>query len=352
MISLLHSVRCHSHLVLLVVVFCTAAELPAAGGEGVATPPVPVTTSKLADLVFFPERTAPATVVSVNNAGVSAEISGLLLDVSVNVGDEVLKAATIARIDCRDAETDLAQAEAEYKASQAKHQYDESQLAAAKKLSASNSISSEESDRRKSNERISAASVDKTKAEVSRARLAVSRCDIKAPFNAVVVERLASIGDFLNPGSPVARLVDTDTIEVSARIQEIDLDSVRGAAEYFFDSQGRSYPVQLRTVLPVMDSRLRSYETRFLFTGTRTSPGSAGRLRWRSPRPHLPAELLVQREAKLGVFMVRDGRAAFVPLPESQPGKPAVVDLDPASEVVLDGRFILADGDALTTSMR
>ena len=308
-----------------------------------------MTTAKVADLAFYPERTAPATVVSMNNARVSAEIGGLLRELGVKVGDTVEEGAIVARIDCREPETALAQAVAAHQATQAKSRYDESQLATARKLSASNSISSEEMDRRRSNAQVAAAEVDKAKAETDRARLAVERCEIKAPFNAVVTERLASIGDFLSPGSPVVQLIDVDSIEVSARIQEIDLDSVQGAAEYFFDSQGRSYPVALRALLPVMDSRLRSYETRFVFTDTRTSPGSAGRLRWRSPLAHLPAELLVQRDS-LGVFVVRDGHAAFAPLAGSQPGKPPATDLAPDTEVVVEGRFVLNDGDPLSVT--
>lgn len=305
---------------------------------------IPVTTQKLADLVFFPEQTAPATVVTLNNARVSAEINGQLEDILAKVGDQVAKDKIVAKIDCRDPEVDLAQAKATYDAAQARNNYDHSQLTKARKLSASKSISSEEMDKRRAAALVSSADTEKAEASIEKAQLAVERCDLKAPFNAVVVARLASVGDFVGRGTAVLQLVDTDSTEVSARIQEIDLGSIKTAKAMYFDSQNESYRVDLRTIVPMMESRLRSYETRLTFVGKRTAPGSAGRLRWISPQPHIPADLLVRRD-QLGVFLVDEGKARFLALPQAHEGKPAPIPDGLQGDVVVDGRFNLTDGD-------
>lgn len=312
---------------------------------------VPVTAADLGDLVFFPARTAPATVVSLNDARVSAEISGVLEQILVRVGDQVGEDAVVARIDCRDAEEGLSEAEAALAASRAANTFQQSQHAKAKKLSERKSISDEEIDRRRSNALVSAAELNKSEAALNQARLAVERCDVKAPFNAVVVERLASVGDFVTRGTPVIRLLDTDSTEVSARVQEQDLESVKVAAQVFFDSQNVSYPVVLRTIVPVMESRLRSYETRFTFDAAAAAPGSAGRLRWFSPQPHVPAELIVQRQG-LGVFTVAQGRAHFVAIPGAQEGKPAAWPGAVQGQVIVDGRFSVNDGDPVQVGER
>ena len=314
------------------------------GLAGTALADVPVTTSELAQVLFFPSQTAPATVVTLNNARVSAEISGLLNEIAVRVGDDVAKDTVVAKIDCRDAEADLAQAAADYESSRARNKYDQSQLATAKRLLATKSISAEEIDKRRSNELVSSAQSDKSRAVSEKARLAVGRCELKAPFNAVVVARLASVGDFVSKGTPVLQLLDTDSTEVSARIQEMDLGAIKEAKAAFFESQDESYPVALRTVVPVMESRLRSYETRFTFLQEKTAPGSAGRLRWISRRPHVPADLIVDR-GTLGIFLAKDGRAVFVELPGAEQGKPAPVPAELEGEIILDGRFNLTDGE-------
>jgi hypothetical protein len=93
-----------------------------------------------------------------------------------------------------------------------------------------------------------------------------------------------------------------------------------------------------------MESRLRSYETRFAFQLESTAPGSAGRLRWISPQPHVPAEFLVQQDG-LGIFVVEDGRAVFIKLSGARAGRPAPVSEALDGDIILDGRFNLRDGD-------
>lgn len=310
-------------------------------------PTTPVTTAPLAEKLFAPVRTAPATVVTLNNARVSAENAGLLQEIRFKVGEKVDRDAVIAKIDCRDAEAELASAEAAAAASKAKNSYDQSRLASARKLSANKNISGDEIDKRRADAQMSSAAVDKAQAELEKSRLAVSRCELKAPFNAVVVDRLASVGDFVSRGSPVLQLLDIESVEVSARIQDIDIESVENGQGHEFVTQNESYPVRLRTIVPLIESRLRSYEARFSFARDGPSPGSAGRLTWASPVPHLPAELLVRRDG-LGVFMMRDGLAEFVALPDAQEGKPAPVSEPLGGQVIVDGRFNVNDGDPVT----
>lgn len=319
------------------------------GSEETAAEGVPVTTKSLADIVFFPARTAPATAVSLNNARVSAEIGGLLNDITVRVGDKVEQGMVVARIDCRDAEADLSQAISAQKANRARNAYEQSLLANAKRLSASKSIASEELDKRRANAQVSGAELDKSKTDLAKARLAVERCTVKAPFNAVVVERLASVGDFVTRGTPIVRLLDTDSTEISARVQEKDLDSIKDVKEAVFESQNERYAVKLRTIVPAMESRLRSYETRFDFTADKAAPGSAGRLRWHSPVPHVPAELVVRRDT-LGLFIVDQGRARFMDIPGAQEGKPAPWAGALEGKVIVDGRFSVKDGDPVKVS--
>lgn len=307
---------------------------------------VPVTVDSFASLAFHPEKSAPATVVTLNNATISAEISGLLREINPQVGDRVDKGDVVARIDCRDANVELERASAALKATIAQHEYNKSRLASARKLAVSNNISSDEMDKRKAEASSTSAEVEKAEAALSKARLSLDRCDIRAPFNAVVTERLASVGDFLDRGSAILRLLDTDSTEVSARIQEEDLDALRLASHYAFANRDRRYELRLRAVLPMMESRLRSYEARFLFVDREAFPGTAGRLIWATPEPHIPADLLVRR-GSLGVFVAIDDRARFVEMPEAQEGKPVAISGGLKGDLVIEGRFNLKDGDLL-----
>jgi len=311
-----------------------------------ARPPVPVTTARLAEVVFLPVRTAPATAVSLNDAQVSAEIGGLLKELPVRVGDRVKEGEVVGQVDCRDPEIALVEARASLQAGAAKYRFDRSQLDKAKQLSKSKSISADEIDRRTSNLAVSEAEVDRLEAVIAKTETSVGRCRIISPFDAVVTERLASVGDYLDRGRPVVRLLDVNNVEVKAHIQEKDLASLKAASGFEFVTREDTYPVTVRTVLPQMDSRLRSFEARLSFVERSAVSGSVGRLSWRSPVAHLPADTVVDRNG-LGVFVLDDGKARFLPLHDAIAGMPVAVAADPATRIVIDGRFNLQDGDSV-----
>ena len=57
----------------------------------------------------------------------------------------------------------------------------------------------------------------------------VKKCRLRAPFNAVVIERIASVGELASVGAPVLRLLDDEQIEISASVQEQDLATLQAA---------------------------------------------------------------------------------------------------------------------------
>ena len=75
---------------------------------------------------------------------------------------------------------------------------------------------------------------------------------------------------------------------------------------------------------------------------------------WRSTRAHLPADVVVRREGRLGVFVVEgapgEERARFVPIAESQEGRAAPSPVPAAARVVSSGQAQLRDGQRVTIS--
>jgi hypothetical protein len=184
-------------------------------------------------------------------------------------------------------------------------------------------------------------------ADLEEAKWRESRCTIQAPFDAVVTERRASRGDYATPGTPIMRLVDLESLEVSAQIQQQDMDEMKAARILEFRMEGQGFPLNLRAIVPMLESRIRSYEARYTFAGEEAPPGATGRLYWESPIPHVPADFLVQREGLLGLFLYEEGVARFHALPNAVQGLPAPVKL-PGNPLVIDaGRYSIEDGDAV-----
>lgn len=321
---------------LLIVVFTVTV---------VSADTTPVTVRPLEELEFYPVRDAPATVISLNDSHVSAEISGVLNSLRVRVGDSVSKGDLIATVECDDYDITVDEAKANYDSGVTKYNFIMSQLKKAKKLSKKKNISSEEVERRRSNLSIQKSEVARLRAVLKAAQRSREKCSIHAPLNAVVIERLANLGDYLTPGSKIARLLDQENIEVSAKVQEQDLLSLEQAHEMTFVTPEHSYPLKLRTVLPLLESRIRSYEVRLEFAGDRATPGSAGRLQWKLPDAHMPADALVRLGSKVGIFLEEDGVARFRPLEQAEEGRPAKLGSLQEGKVIVEGRFNIEDGD-------
>lgn len=308
---------------------------------------LPVTTQPVASLALFPTSSAPATTVSLNDARLSAEIVGVVESVAVRVGDQVEEDAVLATLDCASYRFKSDQIKAQLDAAQARKELADFQLGQVEKMKAENFASVEEIMRRKSAAREATAQVAQLQASRKEAENLVEKCALRAPFAGVVIERNASPGQLADPGMPLLRLVDSNDLEVSAQIQEQDLGRLRAARQVVFASNSRIYPVALRAVVPVVDTRLRSYEARFVFSEAKAAPGEAGRIEWRAASPHLPSDVLVRRDGVLGVFTVEKGRARFHPLPGAREGYPAPMALPSEAAVIVEGRFNVNDGSAV-----
>ena len=69
--------------------FVTQILLLLMSGTALAADPVPVTVQRLGDVLIDKELRAPATVISVNRALVTSEVSALIQEVPVDVGDTI-----------------------------------------------------------------------------------------------------------------------------------------------------------------------------------------------------------------------------------------------------------------------
>jgi multidrug efflux system membrane fusion protein len=139
---------------------------------------------------------------------IKAETYGRIIELKAKKGDTVEKGAIIARLSPEERPARLAEAKAlreqrkiEYEASlrlSKKGYRAETHLAAAK------------------------AALEAAEAAVARAQVALRNTTIRAPFDGLMVAREAEIGDFIDKGDPVARIIDLDPVLAVAQISERD----------------------------------------------------------------------------------------------------------------------------------
>jgi RND family efflux transporter MFP subunit len=306
-----------------------------------------VSVKPLAEVAIYPERDASAQVVSLNESRIAAEIAGRIEAVPVEVGQRIERGAVVARIDCRDHELARQRAGAALTAARARLALAERQLERARELRAQGFFAEEALAARVTEVEVLRADAAQAEAQLGAAARAVGKCVVRAPFPAIVRERLGQVGELAAPGTPLVELVDAGRIEVAAQVQAKDAPSLEKAHAAAFVAPGGAHALALVRISPAIDPQTRALDARLRFAGPAAAPGASGRIVWRDAEPHLPPELVVRRAGRLGVFVDEAGSARFHALPEAQEGRPARADLPAAARIVVKGQLALKDGQRL-----
>jgi RND family efflux transporter MFP subunit len=312
---------------------------------------VAIATAPAASVHFYPERDAPAAAVARNESRLGAEIAARIAAIPVEVGQTVARGAVVVQLDDADAKLAVAQAEATLNSAKARLALADSQLARARDLQKQEFISPEALSQRETETAVVRAEVATAEASLRSAQRLLEKTVVRAPFAGVVMSRPGQVGEIAQPGAPLLVLKDAAPPEVTSPIPADLADGLNPKVAFEFVSPSVRYPLRLLRVSPAVQAATRTREARLAFANDAPAAGTEGRLHWRDPRPHLPADLIVQRSrdgaTAFGVFVAESGRAKFVPIAQAQAGRPAASPLAANALVVVSGQAALQDGQAL-----
>lgn len=306
--------------------------------------PLPVTVRPAGELFVAIEASAPATTAVLQRTRIAARLAAPVEHFAVETGDRVSAGEVLVRLECTDAVDARDAARARLREAEAQAHLAGLQRERLQRLRAQDAVSAEELDRAEAEHAVRTAAVEARRAELTRARREVGRCDVPAPIAGVVTVRHQSVGDYVQPGSHLLTLVAQEHVELEAEITTTDTDSLSAATDFEFRAAGRVYPLDRPRRVGVLDPETRTEEFRFSFAGPAPMPGQSGRIHWRSTRTAIPADLPVRRGDQLGLFIADEGRARFYPLPDAVEGRPARTDLAPDTQVLIEGRHAASDG--------
>lgn len=301
------------------------------------------------ELAFYLEYSAPATVMSLNDSTLSAELSARITHFSAKVGEQLKKGSALVRLDCGDYKLALQQALAGLAGVKARRNFAEQRLTRAVRLQSQKNISEEllEQNQMELAGLESELSVQKTGVNIAERN--VSKCTVRAPFDAIVVERLSGVGALANPGTPLIKVVDSgrESLEVTAQVMAQKVELLQQTSEIEFRSNDHVYPVKLRAVVSVVEPLLRSRDARLTFVDKRPLSGQSGRLVWKDSQTVIPADFLMERNNSLGIFVAENDIAKFHEIPNALEGRPLRLDLPENAWVITEGRYALNDGDRI-----
>ena len=308
---------------------------------------VAVKTARIKDVAIYLWNSAPATVVSLNDTSVPAQIKARIDGISVKVGEVVEAGSVLVRLDCTDYRIAEQQAEADIGALEARIRLAERRLERTRQLEQQQTASEELLDQREADLAVLQAQLRGALSQLENAKIKVSRCTIRSPYRAVVTARLSAVGEFADMGTKLLEIMDIEQLEISAQVPTLDIEAVEQAEEIYFEDTAKRYAVKLRTVTPAVNTQTRNREVRLLFGNEQALPGAAGKLIWRDNQPHISAKLLVRRGNDFGIFINNTGKARFHVIPGAQQGRTTPVDLPLDTVVITEGHYRLENGQPI-----
>lgn len=294
---------------IVVIGTCLAALVQAQNGP----PPAPVVVAETTRTELAPMVSIPGTVVSRHDSRIASEVTGRVIWIA-DVGTVVDKGDRVARLE----NTTLEIQKGEYRGlvtrESARLTFLEPEVKRLEALEAENNAAESLLDQRRSELEVARGDLEVARARLRQIEDQLAKTTIVAPFDGIVVERIANLGEMINELDEVARLVAPQSIEVVARapLNAVAFLSVGREVELYNDY--RSGGGTVRTIVPFGDPQSHMFELRLDVPAEAWIIGESIRLDVPTAKPReviaVPRDALVLRREGAFVFRINAEQTA------------------------------------------
>jgi membrane fusion protein (multidrug efflux system) len=270
-------------------------QLAIANAASFQPPPEAVTTLVAREEQFPSTLKAIGSVASVQGVTVSADLPGIVSEITFESGTSARAGALLVRLDTRQEQAQLAAAEAQLELARLS-------LARVGDLLPKGVISRAEYDR-------AVAEHKQAEARVGEIRATIERKQIRAPFSGILGIREVNLGQYLTSGSAVVPLQSLDPIYVNFAAPQQQVGPLRIGRELRVTAEGMAGPPFVGTITAldsVIDEATRNVHVQATFSN------AGGRL-----RPGMFVEVLVSVGAPDSVIALPASAISYAPYGDS-----------------------------------
>ncbi len=273
-----------------------------------------------------------AEVVTAREGAVASRVAGSVDGVNVLVGNRVAQGDVLVELNpdllsirVAQARAQIAEAEASVITAQVRLESAETVFARIEALRGSSSFSTGRFDDAQATVAEARAQLaeararrDTAEARVEEASYELSQSQIRAPFAGIVLETDTIPGAYIQAGTPVVRLLDTQSFEVQASVPSRYVDALVPEQEVQAQLEtGERLTLTVRAILPVEDPATRTRAVRLSAPSFATRPNIADGQSLTVDIPvgparevlSVPKDALVQARGGWTVFVAADGKA-------------------------------------------
>jgi RND family efflux transporter MFP subunit len=340
------------------------------GGRGLMT--VDTAPTSRQDIVDY--ITAVGNLIGQATVDIQPRVNGRIDVMAVKLGDRVTKGQQIAKIEDRELQEQIRQAQANLdvnKATVTNRESDEKVAASVlsrtrtqheRGLASTQALEDAEARHSATASQVIVAKAQQsqTAARIEELKITLSNTNILSPVDGFVSRRLLDVGAFAGANTVILTVVDISTVRLQTNLVEKGFKRVVPgvAAEVEVDAfQGEKFRGEVSRVAPVFDPATRTavMEIEVPNPGFRLKPGMYARVRLTvDRRPNaltVPRNAVIDTEGRRGVFMVEGGQTArfrevHTGLQDNE--RVEILDgLQDGERVITTGALALRDGDRI-----
>ncbi len=226
----------------------------------------PVKTMVVASTEEALKQTYPGKVRAAQRADLAFQVDGPLIKLPVGEGQEAKKGQLLARIDPRDFQVNLRNAEGQLAKAEAALQLAKSEYDRVLRIREKDpgAVSGSMVDRRREAVNKAQADIKSLKAAVDAAKDQLSYTYLRAPFSGVIAKKYVDNFQEVRAKQPIVSLQDVSEIEILIDLPEMVMATIRGGAVNvvveFAAAPGEQYPLTLKEVSTEADPKTQTYQ--------------------------------------------------------------------------------------------
>ena len=339
----------------------SSASSPVSAQTTVTLPPVTVVRAQGGGVGSSLPLTA--TVTTERSAALSPRVSGLVAAVHVDAGDRVPAGKVLLELDPALARLALQRSEAALEEAQAAHaearrQYEETQELVERRLVPTTRLPAAEAAMR-----MAGAAYERLRSEHQQQAETLRRHTVVAPFAGVVSRKIAEVGEWVETGTAVLELVDTQHVRIDVQVPQEHYQAVRVGTPVAVRLDAASGDVLAGRVamkVPVKDPEARTFLARIDVPDGHAymTPGMSARVSFdlgaSAQAVSLPRDALVRRPDGSSLIWVVQGEGpeGTVTPRQVEVGRSLGGEVEIRSGVQAGARVVLRGNETLEEGQR
>lgn len=273
-----------------------------------ARPPAVVVTETATLENIAPSAFYSATVISRDDANLSAELAGRITWVA-EVGDRISAGSPIVKLDDVFIQQQVIEERSTIQSEKAQFDLHSKEVARFTELLEHNNVARSQLDQAVSDQAVARSNMAAARARLVQAEERLRRTSIVAPFDGVVSERLLQTGEWANNGTTIVRLVSASNLEIQTHIPANSLRFITLGTTLSYLDGTLSGKGKVRALVPIGGDASRLYELRIASENSENTLVAGKLLRVAIPTEHEREAVLVPRDALVlrreGVYVFR-----------------------------------------------